>query len=289
MQIHDIIPGLGMPIMTSYVRPPAQTPPKSAANSISILIFSVGIAWQFWILLPSLYNGIGYIYSCLGGISWSFVFQLDLFVIILCLLVANLCLLLPQKIGTDQEQKSEKKNKQKKVAEESPEAGKTKTKNMPKPAWDSDANWAWSAQNWEELAMEAAYKERAQTQDKSGREIKAQGEQKRVDRLYIAVQKLKDIVKVLRMEADRQEKSMEEIMMKKMETEVCDDPTMDEDKEEDEDRDSEDQIFQYRAGYWCRRNCSFQQTRKLSVSPEADEQHEAEDEEYVMVTGDAEL
>ena len=158
-----------------------------------------------------------------------------------------------------------------------------------KPSWDSNANHAWSSDNWEQLAMEAAYKERAQSRGESKsktskRQTKTQNKESYDGDIYVVVRTLSDLVETLEKKVDYLEKQREETKKKAMETEVCDDPTLVEDEDENEDGEAEARSFQCRAGNWCSLNCCMQRKRKLSWLLDGDDQHEEEDRDYVKVT-----
>lgn len=137
--------------------------------------------------------------------------------------------------------------------------------------------------------MEAAYKERAQSRGKSQsrtskRQIKTQNKEFYDSDIYVVVRTLSDLVETLEKKVDYLEKQREETKKKAMETEVCDDPTLEGDEDVNEDGELEARSFQCRAGNWCRRNCCMQKKRKLSLLLDGDDQHEVEDWDYVKVT-----
>ncbi|PVH88655.1 hypothetical protein DL98DRAFT_565557 [Cadophora sp. DSE1049] len=303
MQINDIIPGLGMPTMMNHV--PSSASPKSpqtsktTASTMSFLkstLFwaeiAVALSLIYIVLKTAFYYAVN-IWSQNNSMA-----NFDNTLVCMWMILTSVWIV---RIPIDEAmEESEKKNKVAEKASKSktplaPIPGKTKAKGKPKPSWDSNANVAWSCENWEELAMEAGHKERAQAQGKaettkSERKTNVQSKKQRVAHLYVAARMLSDVVESLEKEVDRQEKQAEEIKkrMEMAEEEVCDDPTLEEDEDENEDGNTEAQLFKCCAGYWCRRNCCFYK-RKLSVSPNADDQHEAEDEEYVKVTADVQL
>ncbi|KAK0109842.1 hypothetical protein ONS95_002513 [Cadophora gregata] len=279
--------------MTNYVHP--QTPSEKTPKTI---ISSIAVGGHIAFALSFVYVYFAAVY-CILEAWYHKQLQLDIdnthdaIAIAWLFIASGIMMYMPQN--------EEKKEKEKKEAAEEASKSKTKSatipakmkaKELPISSWDSNVNIAWSWENWEEL-MKAAYKERAQTPQKvetnnMNQAAKIQREQARISRLYATIRMLGDVIESLKMEVDRRERQVEEIESR-LEVEVCDDPTLEEDREEADDGKLEARQFQCRAGYWCRRNCCLEKKRKLPVRSDANDQHEADDEEYVMVTTGADF